>query len=135
VADLLDGKPVHEALAREQLDRVRSGALLDRLDSPSGRPLLVLAAEAGLLAVVQALLEAGAQAKCAADDGDTALIAAARWGHAGVVGSLLRAGADPDARVRGRSARGFAYACTSRPSASWSRPTPPGGGSRPSARV
>jgi serine/threonine-protein phosphatase 6 regulatory ankyrin repeat subunit B len=63
-----------------------------------GRPALVAAAEGGHAAIVDALLEAGADPKAAADDGDTALIAAARWGHQDLVTRLLAQGADLEAR-------------------------------------
>ena len=64
-------------------------------------PVLTLAAQAGKLPVVQALLEAlreqGASVDAAdADVGVTALMAAARAGHAAVVEALLAAGASTE---------------------------------------
>jgi len=138
----LEGDARRQAVGRVR-ERLRAGALAGEADrkGPGGRPLLVLAADAGEAEIVDALLAAGARPSVAADDGDTALIAAARWGHRAVVARLLAAGADvetrngdrltalmaaagrgdlecvrlllaagadPDARVRGRSARGFA---------------------------
>jgi len=53
-----------------------------------------IAAAKGHTAVARVLLEAGADANVAADDGETPLQVAAQCGHLAVVKVLLEAGAD-----------------------------------------
>jgi ankyrin repeat protein len=60
---------------------------------PRGTTALMLAAAAGWLSVVEALLEAGADVTARNRKGQTALTLAARNGHAAVVERLRRAGA------------------------------------------
>ena len=73
-------------------------------------PALTLAAQAGNLGAVRALLEAGAQVDGADSDiGTTALMAAADAGHPGIVEALLAAGADPSLKdIDGNSALQYA---------------------------
>ena len=108
MADLLDGKPVDEALARDQEAAVEGpAAALGRLaqalggtDRKKKEPPALEGTEreqaVARVAVVQALLEAGAPTSSAANDGDTALMAAAGRGGLASVRLLLEAGADPD---------------------------------------
>lgn len=95
----LEGEARGHAFERV-LERIRGGAVAGNPDrnGPGGRPLLVLAADAGETEIVDALLAAGASPSAAAADGDTALIAAARWAHRSVVARLLAAGTDTEAR-------------------------------------
>jgi ankyrin repeat protein len=95
----LEGEARRHALARA-LERIRAGAVAGDPDrrGPAGRPLLVLAADAGEAELVDALLAAGASPSAAPDDGDTALIAAARWAHRAVVARLLATDTDTEAR-------------------------------------
>ncbi|MCK6500997.1 MAG: ankyrin repeat domain-containing protein, partial [Nitrospira sp.] len=83
----------------------RSPDLLNAATPPDGKTPLILAAERGQLAVVQALIGWGAEINRAAGRGDTALIAAARSGHKAIVEALLEAKADPSLMNReGRTA-------------------------------
>jgi ankyrin repeat protein len=95
----LQGEARADAAARA-LELVRSGALGGRIDEPgpAGWPPLAMAAAAGHLDIVGALLEAGASPGAAGPEGSTALIEAARYGHAAVVARLLRSGADANQR-------------------------------------
>src|SRR3546814_8759854 len=60
---------------------------------------LILASRQGKLAIVEALLEAGAGVDVASRGDGNPLIMAARAGHDDVVARLIEAGADPDAIV------------------------------------
>src|SRR5204863_32950 len=63
-----------------------------------GQPALMIAARAGEEEKVKALLAAGASAKAADEEGNTALsLAAGSEAPAGVLEALLAAGSDPDA--------------------------------------
>lgn len=88
---------------RGDADGVRS--LLRRGDvnwiDADGRTALSHAAERGHLAVISALLGAGADADARAKNGYTAIVWAARRGHAAVVEALLAAGADPNVTSAG----------------------------------
>jgi cytohesin len=68
-----------------------------------GSTALILAAQNGHLAVVEALLKAGADAARATTDGRTALHLAAQNGHTAVVEALLKAGADPNSATSSES--------------------------------
>ena len=62
---------------------------------PDGRTALIMSARVGDDAMVDALLEAGADASLAsAEDGTTALMWAANGGFGSIVDTLLAAGAD-----------------------------------------
>jgi hypothetical protein len=81
---------------------VRSGALQGRLDDrgPQREPALNLAAEHGLVPVVEALLEAGANPNVATrGSGAFPLYFAASQGESEIVGKLLAAGADPNQKT------------------------------------
>jgi ankyrin repeat protein len=56
----------------------------------------MLAACQGYMAIVTALLEAGAEVDTVDDQGDTALICAAHKGYLAIVTALLEAGAEVD---------------------------------------
>jgi ankyrin repeat protein len=97
-----DQAPVVQAL-------LAAGADPNRM-APSGRETcLMLAAQAGVPAVVEALLAAGARVDGAAD-GVTPLMIAAQAGAADIVEILLRAGADPAIRCGPYDAAGYARA-------------------------
>jgi uncharacterized protein YceK len=64
-------------------------------------PPLVVAAQNGELAIVQALLDRGADANTKTQGGRTALEVAAGRGHAAVIPALLNAGAEVNARSAG----------------------------------
>jgi uncharacterized protein len=82
--------PVKSALA--------SGADPNGVEPIAGVPALVLAARAGHLPVIDALLAAGARIEARTTDGDTALGAAVRRRQVAAVGALLAHHADPNAR-------------------------------------
>lgn len=77
-----------------------------------GVALLTLAVVSAKLAVVRALLDAGADANTVSGEGETVLMTAARAGRAEVAEELLRRGADPNAREQwqGQSALMWAAA-------------------------
>ena len=76
-----------------------AGALVDAADE-DGRTALYVAAENGHVAVVQALLQAGANVDAArTTDFWTPLHIAAENGHVAVVKTLQGAGADTDAAL------------------------------------
>ncbi|MCC7375483.1 MAG: ankyrin repeat domain-containing protein [Verrucomicrobiales bacterium] len=78
----------------------RSPDLLNAATPPDSKTPLILAAERGQLAVVQALIGWGAAVDRKANRGETALIAAARSGHKAIVEALLDAKADPQIATR-----------------------------------
>lgn len=97
VADLTDA--VARAAAAERSESL--SALLSLSDDPKIRSrALCDALEAGRAQIAQTLLESGADASAACEDGARPLIAAARSGDDALVGRLLAAGADPAAASR-----------------------------------
>ncbi len=74
---------------------LESGARPNEQDG-AGRTALMVAAEAGYLAVVKVLLEHDAYVDAKSKSGDRALMGAARQGHENIVGALLNANANPN---------------------------------------
>jgi ankyrin repeat protein len=107
-----DGRPwlvAAAATGHGEIVRALLGKGLDpNAADGEGRTALFTAAEAGDARLVAALIEAGADPGRAAADRRTPLMAAAASGEFECVERLLAAGADPRARVRGRSAVGYA---------------------------
>ncbi|KJE90312.1 hypothetical protein CAOG_01642 [Capsaspora owczarzaki ATCC 30864] len=85
---------LHEAVKRNRVECVR--ALLDNGISPNARPpgrmgsALLVACEEGFLELVELLLQRGAHANAATDQGWTPLMAAAFQGNYGAVDLLVR---------------------------------------------
>ena len=100
------GRTLHEAALREGTARADvQGTYPDReTDLPGVTPLHVAARSNETMAVVQALLAAGADIEAKADDGWTPLHMAARYNkNPEVIQALLAAGADPNARAGRRT--------------------------------
>lgn len=93
------GEAVRKGDKMTVLAFLRLGMDKDTRFFPSGSTPLILAASNGHLAVVNTLLNAGADVHLVRHHGYTALHEAARSGHKGVVIALLRAKADKDART------------------------------------
>lgn len=109
--DLMTLKPIVKAVREGDDEKVRQALL--KGESPNqtdqGRPLIMVAAMGGSLAVVESLLKAGAVVEATDGDGYTSLIRAAGRGDADIVGLLLKRNARPDAQNRqGVSALMFA---------------------------
>ncbi|XP_069974555.1 ankyrin repeat and SOCS box protein 1-like [Penaeus vannamei] len=72
---------------------------LEDLQTDTGRSFLTIAAEAGHVPLVRAVLDAGGLVDIRDGEGVTALIVAISNNHTDVVKVLLEAGADPNTRV------------------------------------
>lgn len=86
-----------------QIVAVRSALQSGRVDvdfafEEDGMTALMYASLAGHDAVVDAILEAGAQVDLANNEGETALILASKYGFTDVAARLIEAGADPNVR-------------------------------------
>ncbi len=102
------GTALHGAVsgARPEVVRLLVAAGLDpNAGGPAGRPPLVLAAQRGSAALVEALLDAGASAGATDRMGNSALLMAASYGHEPVVRLLVaRKGSVTGANARGDTA-------------------------------
>ncbi len=90
-------KIFHENVPLARRSNAECGAGLTEIKNNLGRTALHIAAQQGHSAVVQALLQAGAQHSTADDAGQTALHVACCSGDPNTVSLLIRAGAKRDA--------------------------------------
>ena len=98
-----------EAGEAEVVDALLAAGASPGAAAADGDTALIAAARWGHRAVVARLLAAGADTEARNAEKMTALMAAAGRGDLESVRLLVAAGADPEARVRGRSARGYAF--------------------------
>lgn len=95
-------KPIAKAVREGDEEKVRQFLLKGENPNQAsgGAPLLVTAATAGHLAVVEALLKGGAIVDAADQEGYTALIRGAERGDVDIVELLLKRNAKPNAQTR-----------------------------------
>jgi len=101
--DTMTQKPIVAAVRAGDEEKVRQALLKgenpNQIDS-SGRPLLMIAAMDGQIAVADALLKGGAVADATDREGYTSLIRAAERGDVDIADMLLKKNAKPNVQTR-----------------------------------
>ena len=115
------GGPMDETVAPALLDddvvaiqtwsQRSTTSLEDRAAAASGSTALVMAARAGSVGALRALIDLGADVDAVTDDGATALMVAAQNGHSECVRLLIEARADVNARTEVHAATALHLAC------------------------